>query len=107
MNLDPQAADEVVKSPWLAGALGAVVALRGVPGTSWWERVLNVLSGSLLSGFFSPALSEYFGMTTPAMLSAMAFAVGLFGLNLMAAILDFIKTAKLEDYIPWKRGGGQ
>lgn len=107
MTLDPQTAEEVAKSPWLAGALGAVVALRGVPGTSWLERLINVLCGSLLSGFFSPALSEYFGMTTSAMQSAVSFAVGLFGLNLMAAILEFIKRAKLEDYIPGKRGGGQ
>ena len=105
MALDPQAAEEVVKSPWLAGALGAAVALRGVPGVTWWERLLNVLSGSMLSGFLSPALSEYFGMTTPAMQAAMSFAVGLFGLNLMAAVIAFIKTAKLDDYIPWKRGG--
>ena len=106
MPIDPQAAEEVAKSPWLAGALGAIVALRGVPGASWLERLINVLCGSLLSGFLSPALSEYFGMTTPAMQSAVAFAVGLFGLNLMAAILEFIKTAKLGDYIPWKRGDG-
>lgn len=112
MALDPQAAEEVAKSPWLTGALGAVVALRGVPGTTWLERLLNVLSGSLLSGFLSPALSEYFGMSTQAMQSAMSFAVGLFGLNLMAAVLLFIKTAKIEDYIPWgrksdQRGGDQ
>lgn len=107
MNLDPQAAEEVAKSPWLAGALGAVVALRGVPGSTWLERLINVLCGSLLSGFLSPALSEYFGMSTAAMQSAMSFAVGLFGLNLMAAILAFIKTAKVEDYLPWRRGGDQ
>ena len=108
MNIDPQAAEEVVKSPWLAGALGALVAMgRAVPGTTIFQRVVGVGTGALLSGFFSPALSEYFGMTTPEMKSAMSFAVGLFGLNLMAAALDWTKTVKVSDYIPWLRGGDQ
>lgn len=103
-DLDPETAHKVGKSPFVAGFLGAVVALRGVPGASWKERTANTLSGSLMAGFLSPAAVEYFGLTTTSMQSAMAFAIGLFGLNLMAAILTFIKNAKLEDYIPWKRG---
>lgn len=108
MNLDPQAAEEIVKSPWLAGALGALVAMgRATPGTTWLQRGVAIGTGALLSGFFSPALSEYFGMTTAAMQSAMSFAVGLFGLNLMAAVLEWTKTAKLSDYFWWKKGGEQ
>lgn len=79
---------------------------RAVPGTTWMQRAASIATGALLSGFFSPALSEYFGMTTPAMQSAMSFAVGLFGLNLMAAALDWTKTVKVSDYIPWLRRDG-
>lgn len=104
IDLDPDSANKVAKSPFVAGFLGALIALRGVPGASWKERIANTLSGSIMAGFLSPAASEYFGLATSSMQSAMAFAIGLFGLNLMASILTFIKNAKLEDYIPWKRG---
>jgi hypothetical protein len=108
MNIDPQSAEEIVKSPWLAGALGALVAMgRATPGATWQQRSISVATGALLSGFFSPALSEYFGMTTDAMQSAMSFAVGLFGLNLMAAALAWTKDVKLSEYIPWRRNNSK
>lgn len=100
-DLDPHAA----KSPFVAGFLGALVALRGVPGASWKERIANTISGSLMAGFLTPALAEYFALHSAEIKAAMAFAIGLFGLNLMAAILTFIKNANIGDYIPWKRGG--
>lgn len=100
-DLEPHAA---AKSPFLAGALGALVALRGVPGASWKERIINAVSGSLMAGFLAPAASEYFGLITQPMQSAMAFAIGLFGLNVTAAILEWIKTVKIDDYLPWKKG---
>lgn len=104
--LDPQTVEEVARSPWLPGVLGAIVAVRSAPGATWPERLVNILCGALISGFASPALSEYFGMTTQAMQSAMAFAVGLFGLNVVASITAWTKAMKVEDFLPWKRKGG-
>lgn len=101
IDIDPHTA----KSPFLIGLLGAVVALRGVVGMTWTERIANVISGSLMAGFFGPAAAEYFSLDSQAQQSAMAFAIGLFGLNLMAAVLQWIKTLNIGDYIPWKRGG--
>jgi len=43
MDIDPE---KIVKSPFLIGALGALVALRGAPGESWLIRCINVLSGA-------------------------------------------------------------
>jgi hypothetical protein len=103
--LDPQTVEEVARSPWLPGVLGAIVAVRSAPGATWPERLVNILCGALISGFASPALSEYFGMTTQAMQSAMAFAVGLFGLNVVASITAWTKAMKVEDFLPWKRKG--
>jgi hypothetical protein len=105
MSFDPNVAEDIVKGPWFAGALGAIVAMgRAVPGMTWTQRLIAVISGALLSGFMSPALSEYFGMNTDEMKSAMSFAVGLFGLNLMSAILDWTRTVKVQDYIPGMKG---
>lgn len=101
-EIDPKAAESVARSPFTAGLFGALVlSFRGDVQTSWKERVVTTLSGGLMAGFMSPAAAEYFSLHTPAMQSGMAFFVGLFGLNLMSAVLRWIKTANLADYIPW------
>ena len=104
VDIDPKIAEAVSKSPYAMGFLGAlVVSIRGMPGSSIWERLVNVACGTILAGAASPAASEYFSLHTSAMQSAMAFAVGMFGLNLMAAIQTWLKTMKVADYIPWKK----
>ena len=100
MDIDPE---RLVRSPFLIGALGALVALRGTPGVSWWERVVNVLSGALIAGYGAPGLCEFFTLTTPGLQGAMAFAAGLFGMNLVAAGVAWIKELKLSDVLPWVR----
>lgn len=101
MDIDPQDALKAARSPFLIGLLGGVVALRTVPGASWTERVFNAASASMLAGFFSPALAEYFSLNTPAMQSACAFAVGLFGLNAVALMVAYIKTFDLSKVLPF------
>lgn len=103
--IDPQTVEEVARSPWFPGLLGAIVAVRSAPGDTWWGRLLNIACGAVISGIASPALSEYFGMTTQAMQSAMAFAVGLFGLNVVASVTAWTKVMKVDDFLPWKRKG--
>lgn len=99
--------EDWITNPFLAGLLGGVLMLRGVPGSSWRERLFNVFSAMLLAGFFAPALAEFFSLTSPAMQSATAFAVGLFGLNLVAAMVEWIKAVTLDDILPWRRGKGE
>ncbi|QIM51630.1 hypothetical protein [Hydrogenophaga crocea] len=105
MDIDPQDAFKVARSPFLIGLLGGVVALRTVPGASWGERAVNAVSASMLAGFFSPAIAEYFGLTTPAMQSATAFAVGLFGLNAVALVVAYIKSIDLSKVLPFGKKG--
>lgn len=100
MDLDPE---RLARSPFLIGALGALVALRGAPGESWPTRALSVLSGALIAGFVSPALAEWFSLTTPAMQGALSFASGLFGMNFIAAAVAWIKQLQLSDILPWVR----
>ena len=76
---------------------------RGAPGATWKERMFNLVAGTLLAGYLSPALTEYFHLTTPAMQSAAAFVVGLFGLNLTAAVVEYIKGADLGTYFPGRK----
>lgn len=90
--------------PFLIGMVGGIVALRGAPGQSWGERAFNIVCAGALAGFCSPALTEWFGLASPAMQSACAFGVGLFGLNLTATIVEWIRAAKLSDVLPWKKG---
>jgi len=101
-EIDPKSLESVVRSPFTGGLFGALVlSFRGGPDTSWRERVVTTLSGGVMAGFISPAAAEYFELHTPAMQSGMAFFVGLFGLNMMTAILRWIKTANISDYLPW------
>ncbi len=99
-SIDPET---IVRSPWLAGAMGALVALHGVPGVSWIERAFNIFAGLLIAGYVSPAIAEYLGLHSVAMQSASAFLCGLFGLNGVAAVVATIRTADLRDLLPWKR----
>jgi hypothetical protein len=102
MDIDPE---RIAKSPFLIGLLGGIVALRGVPGASWRDRTFNALSASLLAGFLSPAVAEYFGMTSASMQGATAFLVGLFGLNVTATAVEWIRNATLDDVLPWRKKG--
>ena len=101
--MQPDLNPELIKSPWVAGAMGAIVALRGVPGLTWAERAFNVFAGLLIAGYVSPAAASYLGLADPTMQSAAAFLCGLFGLNLMAAVVEAIRTADLGRLLPWKR----
>ena len=91
------------QSPFIVGLLGAIVALRGTPGASWPERAFNVACGSMLSGYVSPAMAEYFGLATSNMQAASAFVVGLLGLNLVATLVLWLKELKLADLLPWRK----
>lgn len=100
MDLDPE---RLVRSPFVIGALGSLVALRGAPGESWPIRIFNVVCGALLAGYVSPALAEFFSLGTPAMQGAMSFATGLFGMNFVATGVTWIKQLQLSDVLPWAR----
>ena len=92
---------KLLSSPFFVGAAGAVVALKGCPGKSWGERVFNAGCGALLAGFLSAAIAEWLGLKTPEMQSAVAFIVGLFGMNVVAAANVWICEIQLADVIPW------
>lgn len=105
-NPTPDSLKTLAESPFVAGLLAGIVALRGVPGSTWPERVFNVFCAAITAGFVSPAINEWFGLTSPAMQSATAFLVGLFGMNIVATLVVWIRNAKPEDWLPWANRKG-
>lgn len=89
MNID---FDEHLRSSWVAGALGSIVALKFAPGLTWFGRAFNVASGSLCAGFLAPPLAEWLHLSSQGMQSGAAFAVGMFGLSLAAAGAEGIRA---------------
>ena len=96
MDLDP---DHLLRGPFLAGLSGSIVALRWVPGSTLAERLFNGAAGTAVAGFGAPALSAWLHITSADITSALAFAVGLFGLSLAAAVVQAIRDLKLAEII--------
>lgn len=112
MPLDPdqlgRTADDLARSPFTAGLLGAVVtALRGMPGATWGERASHAIAGTFMGGTLAPGVAEWFGLTSPSMLGATASLIGMFGLNASAGVWAYLKTSGPADWLPWlrKKGG--
>ena len=101
--MQPDLNPDLIKSPWVAGAMGAIVALRGVPGITWGERLFNAFSGLMIAGYISPAAADYLGLEGANMQGATAFLFGLFGLNLVAGIVEAIRTTDFRAVMPWKK----
>lgn len=102
-NITPEHAQTLL--PFLIGAVGGVVALRFAPGLTWPERAFNVASASAVAGFCGPAIAEWFTLRSSSMSYAAVFLVGLFGLGLTATVMEWIRTAKLSDLLPWFKKG--
>lgn len=91
--------DRLSSSHFAVGFAGGLVALRFVPGISWWERAGNVLAGGLCAHFLTPALAEWLQWQSPQVQGALAFGVGLFGLAVAAALLDGIRQTRVGEAI--------
>lgn len=89
MDFDP---GNLVRNHFAAGAAGGFVGLRLVPGATLWGKAGNVLAGSLIAGYVTPAVVEWYRITSAHAPYGIAFALGLFGLSLAAELIDFIKS---------------
>jgi len=97
MDFDP---DRALRSPFAIGALGALAhVLRFMPGASWVERMVNLIVGTLCAGFVAPAAAEWLNINSEGMRNAAAFLVGLLGVSLLTAMLDWTKSGKLGDLL--------
>lgn len=96
MDIEPQ---KIMAHPLAAGIIGSLVGLRLAPGLSWLERLTNVAAGSVCAGFAAPAAGELFKLTSPAMMSFLAFVLGLFGMSIASAVMQALRDAKLGEAI--------
>ena len=96
MSIDPE---QVTKSPFVMGALGAVVtAFRFTPGVGLIQKVINVFTGSLAAGVVTPAFVEWLHHeTSQSFMNCAAFLMGLLGMSLTAALLDWISSGKMAE----------
>lgn len=92
--------DKITQGHILPGMIGSVISLRFAPGDSWGERVLNVVTGSLLVVYCTPALSEWLHIAQgTGVRDFLSFAVGLFGLSLAAAVTSGIRQLQVAEII--------
>lgn len=91
--------EEIVTNPFTAAVAGAVVGLKAVPGTTFLERLANVVLGTLIAVFTGPALVEYLHVTSMKVAAGLTFAVGTAGLVAFSAIMDGIKQTPVRDII--------
>ncbi len=105
MEIDTQ---KVIAHPLAAGVLGALVGLRFAPGVTWLERVSNVATGTVFAGYVAPAAGEIFRLSTVSMQSALAFAIGMFGMSAAAAVMQGLRDIKLGEIMTgWISRGGK
>jgi len=99
---------KIVASPLTAGALGAVIGLKFVPGVLWIERLINFCAGVACSIYLAPAVGEMLNLSSVAKQNGLAFVMGLFSVSIAAAIFEGIRNLKvaeiIESYV--KRRGG-
>lgn len=104
MDFDPM---KIASNPLAAGLAGSLVALKFAPGDNLSDRLINVASGSACAAYLAPAASEVFGLVTPSMMSCVAFALGLFGMSIAAAVMAGIREIKVGEIVSgWISKGG-
>lgn len=97
MNLDDL--PKSINHPFAAAVAGALIGLRYAPGDSWWGRFSNVFAGVSTSIFLAPAIAEYLKLVSNESHAALAFAVGMFGMSLAAAIMQALREIKFSEII--------
>lgn len=96
MDIDPQ---RLSCHPIIAGLLGALFGLRYAPGSGIVDRLVNVAAGATTAGYIAPAAAEVFSLTSPVVQGALAFAIGMFGMSVTAAIMQALRELPLAQII--------
>lgn len=89
--------DQITQHPLTPGAVGAVIGLRWAPGASWPDKAINVVGGAACAAYLGPLVCSLLRLTAQPATAAIGFALGLFGLSLVGAVMDGIRNIKLAD----------
>ena len=85
--------------PEVSGAAGATLGLLNAPGTTLRERVFNFMAGVCCAAFLAPVIDQYYNITSKSQTTAIAFVVGLLGMNLVAKAIDYLRQTSVSDLI--------
>lgn len=88
--------DDSVLRPEVAGPVGALVGLFHTPGKSLRERAFNMVAGLGAAWFLAPWLTSYLSIDAKNGQMAVAFMVGLVGMNLLSKSIEYVKTTSLK-----------
>jgi len=90
---------KAIASPFSAGVIGSLVALRWSPGNTIFDRFLNVTSSAAVVWYGSPAVIHIFNIESDSMSSFIGFVIGCLGLNFFAKMYEGIKQTEVAEII--------
>lgn len=97
--------EDIVKTPDMAGTVGAVLGWLSAPGGTVKMQAFNLGAGIACALFVAPYVAERAGMDSQASRMAFAFVVGLVGMNILPKLtIAAKKTDWLSRFIPSKGG---
>lgn len=96
-----------ISDPAFAGVAGSILSLKWAPGEEWTTRIVSFLVGLGFSIWGTQALIEALSIKWTNAQSLFAFLLGMLSMNLLAKLIDFIKTTSLADLIATWRGGAK
>lgn len=84
-----------IMRPEVTGLIGSMLGVLNTPGAGWRQRVFNFGAGLGAAWFLAPAIEDYFNLNSTNARMAVAFVVGLVGMNLLAKVIDYVKNTPL------------
>lgn len=91
--------DENILRPETAGVAGALLGLFNAPGADLRERAFNLLAGVGAATFLGPWITDLIGVHSKNSSMALAFTVGLVGMNLVSKLIDQARTMTFADFV--------
>lgn len=84
---------DLLTHPTVAAAVGAIVGLKALPGSSYVEKAGNVGAGFALAAFGGPAMVESMGIVSAKVGAGVVFVIGAAGLVVFNAAIEAIKRS--------------
>ena len=98
--------EEFVKTPDVAGTVGALLGFLSAPGGTHRQQMFNLVAGLGCALFIAPYVAERAGMESQASRMAFAFIVGLIGMNILPKLTNAAKKADwFSRFFPPTKGG--
>lgn len=93
----------IKKLPFIAGFIGAVISLKYISGCEKsWQKMVMAFSGAFAANYCTELVMAW--LETGKGEAGIAFAIGLFGMSLAAALMDSIARLDLADVIKGRIG---